>query len=264
MKSKYLTKEEQKAILDSLYKPKLASYLKRIAAVILDVICVVILAVGIAYLFSILLNFDATKDALDAKYIQYGLKVYDESHKLVWVDLSSEEMSILYNAFEQDSEAVNLYGQLVDKTMIIPIIAASVSLLVFELIIPLCLKHGRTIGMYVSKIAMVTYDDIEVSFSNLFIRFLFGKLIICTLIPILCCLMIYFSMANIFILIILALIVIINIVLLFVNKRHAAIPDILGKVYVCELEGQLFFYDVEELKKAKKDKAKELNIKDVY
>ena len=235
-KNKYLTNEEKKAILDSLYKPKLASYLKRIAAVILDIICVIILGVGVAYLLSALSKFDATQEALNLKYIEYGLKVYDDSHKLVWVTLSNEEMAVLYNNFEQDLQAVTLYGQLVDKTMIIPIIAASVSIIVFELIIPLCLKHGRTIGMYVLKIAMVTNDDIEVSFSNLFIRCIFGKLIIGTLVPILCGLMIYFSMANLFILIILALIIIVNIVLIFKSKKHASIPDMIGKVYMCELE----------------------------
>lgn len=239
------------ALIHSIYKPKSPSFSKRIGAFILDLICVLIIAIGVAFLTAVINGYDKTQKALDEKYIQYRIKEYNEDGKLVIVEASDEELALRWNQFEQDEEACRLWDEMVDKTLPIPIVGITFSLLIFELIVPLCLKQGRTIGMYIFKISLITKEEIRVRFKNIFIRFLFGKLLVNALIPILCFLMFYFNRANFIIVCILMAVLLSNLFMLIATERHIAVPDYFGGVFPCDQEGQFFFDTIEQLNEAK-------------
>lgn len=257
-------KESVETLITSFYKPKLPSFSKRIGAFILDFICIIIILVGLCLLFSVLFGYDQTNEALDLKYIEYGIKYYDEENNLLITKGTDEELALLWNLFDQDAEAVHLWERIVDLSLIIPILSLTLSMLIFEFLIPLIMKHGRSIGRYVFKIGLITNEEIEVKGIHLFIRFLFGKLIINSLIPLICLLLVYLNLANFLSVMILFCILIINLAFIIFSKNHIGISDRLAKVYPCEMEGQTFFNSVEELNKKKQEEMKRYNRKKVY
>lgn len=250
--------QNEEALIRSLYVPKSPSFTRRIAAFILDFISVLIVAIGVGYLTATFIGYDKTQKALDAKYVEYQIKEYNDEGKLIISEASDEILAIRWNQFEQDEEACRLWDEMVDKTLPIPIVGITMALLIFELIVPLCLKNGRTIGMYVFKISLITKEDIQVKFKNIFIRFLFGKLLVNAILPILCFLMFYFNRANFIIVCILMTILLSNLFLLISSKRHITVPDYFGSVFPCDTEGQFFFETIDELNHAKCEEAKRL------
>ncbi len=257
-------KENIESLISSFYKPKLPSFSKRIAAYILDFICVAIVCVGLCLLFSFLFGYDKANDALNLKYVEYGLKYYDEENNLLIKEGTTEELSALWELFDQDEKAIQLWNKVVDLSLIIPILSVSISIFIFEFIVPLFMKHGRSIGRYAFKIALITNEGIEVKMIHLFIRFLFGKLMITALIPLICILSVLLNMANPFIVIMLLGIWIINLILIIKSKNHIGISDFLAKVYPCEIEGQTFFDSVEELNAKKEEEVNRYHRKKVY
>ena len=101
----------------SIYIPSLPSFTRRIGAYILDFILMITLACGIALLLSFIFKYDETRNFVESKYIEYGLKVYDnETQKYVVV--SDENV---YNAaaiaFNKDVEASAAWSLMFKKTI---------------------------------------------------------------------------------------------------------------------------------------------------
>jgi len=234
-------------IIKSIFTPVIPNYGKRIAAFILDAICVFVVGMGFALLFSFIFDFDSINNALNDKFVLYGIKYLDENGVLQTTSVDAINYDVMWNQFYEDEVAVSLYNKVVDLTILIPALALGFSLLIFELIVPIILKHGRTIGYFVFKIALISNDDIEIKFIQLFIRFLIGKLIINGLVLGICILMIIFGRANIFIALVAIGIILINLGMLLFDYKKVSIPDKIAKIYPCEYEGQMFFRTLEEL-----------------
>ena len=223
-----------------------ASLLKRASAYLLDIILLVILVAGFAALISEIVDYDSRSTALDEYYAYYEAK-YN-----VDFDMSAEEFANMteaelqkyeaaYNALITDTEAMQAFSMLVNLTLIITSFSILFSYVLLEFVVPLIFGNGQTVGKRIFGIAVMRTSGIKTNGVCLFIRTILGKYTIETMIPVLMALMIYFGTIGAIGLFILVLIPLVQIILLFANKKHAQIHDLLADTVAVDMASQMIF-----------------------
>lgn len=260
----------------SIYTPKTPKNSKRFVAWVVDMILIIVVATGIAFLTSLLYGYDNYNNACIEKEIEYGLYVEQEKGPISFEGknyvlitdiegISEEEVNQRLTNLSKDSE----YQEAYQKRSIGPVVIVTTglfgSLLIFELILPLCLKHGRTIGMRFFDIGYVTDEGIEVGFKQLFIRFLFGKLVVQALIPYAGIMyIIYPSYYTIVGFVALFGVPILNMLLMYITPEKRGIHDFISKCVPVDNSCQIYFKTVDELSRAKAEEERNKNEKKYY
>lgn len=260
----------------SIYTPKTPKNSKRFAAWVVDMILIIVVATGIAFLTSLLYGYDNYNNTCIEKEIEYGLYVEQEKGPISFEGknyvviteiegISEEEVNQRLTNLSKDKEYVIANQKRNLGPVIIVTMGLTGSLLIFELIIPLCLKHGRTIGMRFFDIGYVTDEGIEVGFKQLFIRFLFGKLIVQGLIPFAGLMYIiipsYFTIVGV---VALLGVPILNMVLMYITPEKRGIHDFIAKCVPVDNSCQIYFKTVDELSKAKAEEERNKNERKYY
>ena len=239
-----------------------ASIWKRASAFLFDFILFGILAVGFAFLLSVITNYDkysATyNDSLTA-YAQ-GYKTsfdytQDEYNALSAAD--QEAYMNAYNALVQDASAMFAYKMMVNLMLLITSFSILLSYLVLEYIIPIFLKNGQTLGKKIFGIAVMRTNGVKMNNISLFIRTFLGKYAIETMIPTLIITMIFFNSIGIVGPIVIGLILLLQIILMCATKTNSLIHDLLADTVVVDFASQMIYESEEELIEAKKKAAAE-------
>jgi uncharacterized RDD family membrane protein YckC len=248
--------------INSIYVPKQQKLVKRFAAWVIDIILVVVVATGIGLLTSLIYGYDRYNNVVYEKCIQYGVYVentegsisYDGKSYILCSDdpsISAEEVTNRETLCSQDKEYQKAMHKRNVGQIIITTTGISVSLLIFEFIVPLFLKHGRTIGMKFFDVAYVTEEDIDVSFKNVFVRFLFGKLIIEGIVPYLGFTLIILNTGYGIVGIVMILVPIYNLIIMLMSPHKRGIHDVIARVKPIDNSCQIYFKTTEELAKNK-------------
>ena len=261
----------------SIYTPKTPKKTKRIAAWIVDIILIIIVATGIALFTSLIYGYDDYNNKCYEKNIEYGIYVEDPTGEIEFDD----KKYVVYNELEgsteeeylkrieernKDVEFREAYSKMSAGQVLIVTSGIVGSVMIFELIIPLCLKHGRTIGMKFFDIGYVTDEGIDVDFKTVFIRFLFGKLVVGGLIPY-SGLMLALLMPTQYTLVGLVALIgvpVLNLILLFTTPEQRGIHDFIAKCIPVDNTCQIYFKTTEELTKAKAEEEAHKNEKKYY
>jgi uncharacterized RDD family membrane protein YckC len=231
--------------------------LKRISAYILDVILLVVMITGFAFLLSAVTGFDSYSEQLDEIYGKYEEKYnisigidYEEYQKL------SEEEKANYdkanNELAEDTEANRVYGMIINLTLVITSISILLGYVLLEFIVPLIFKNGQIIGKKIFGIALMRTDSVKISTVMLFVRTILGKYTIETMIPVLIIIMTLFGSAGIIGTAVLLLIGVLQIVLLFATKTRSVIHDLLAYTVAVDMQSQMIFDSPEALLEYKK------------
>ncbi len=266
----------EKVNYNSIYVPKKPPMVKRFAALVIDVIMVIVLASGIAFLVSKIYNYDKYYNAVYQAQIDYGVYVpsdegnitYDGKTYIICTEdksLTEEEANSRIKALTSDKTFKDNYYKMNLGPIVITSIGLASSLLVFEFILPLCLKHGRTLGKFLFGIGYVNEDDLDVSLKNVTIKFLFGKLIVNAVIPYTGVLLIIYQTGLVLIGLAFVLgVPIINLLMLFLTKDKRLLSDYIGKMKPVDNNCQVYFKNIEDLNAAKcKDAVKEEKTKKI-
>lgn len=269
--------KKEKENYNSIYIPKKPPMVKRFAALVIDVIMVIVLASGIAFLVSKIYNYDKYYNAVYEAQISYGVYVPSDEGTITYngktyiictedKSLTSEEANARIKALTSDPTFKDNYYKMNLGPIIITSIGLATSLLILEYILPLCLKHGRTLGKFLFNIGYVNEDDIDVTPKNMTIKFLFGKLIVNALIPYTGVLLIIYQTGLVVIGLAFVLgVPIINLIMLLASKDNRLLSDYIGKMKPCDNNCQMYFKTVEELNAAKcKDAVNENAKKLIY
>ena len=261
----------------SIYTPKTPKTIKRLAAWFIDIILIIVVATGIALLTSAIYGYDSYNNKCYQKEIEYGIYVEDPKGEFSFEDktyticyevtgISDAEATARYEKLYQDVEYKEAYSKRSVGQVVITTCGIVASLTIFELIVPLILKHGRTIGMKFFDIGYVTDEGIDVGFKSVFIRFLFGKLVVGALIPysgIMLALLMptYYTIVGF---VALFGVIGINILLLLTTPEKRGIHDYIAKCIPVDNSCQIYFKTLEELAKAKAEEEKSKNEKKYY
>ena len=239
-----------------------ASIWKRASAFLFDFILFGILAVGFAFLLSVITNYDNYSTTYNA-----SLTAYAQAYKTSF-DYTQDEYNALssadqkaymnaYNALVQDESAMFAYKMMVNLMILITSFSILLSYLALEYIIPIFLKNGQTLGKKIFGIAVIRTNGVKMNNISLFIRTFLGKYAIETMIPTLIITMIFFNSIGIVGPIVIGLILLLQIILMCATKTNSLIHDLLADTVVVDFASQMIYESEEELIEAKKKAAAE-------
>ncbi len=234
-----------------------ASLTKRFSAWLLDVILLAVLAVGMGALLSDALGYDGYSEQVDAAYEKYE-KQYGVQFDIDYETYTSltpaekENYDAAQKALSQDREAVQAYTMVMELTMVILSLGLLGAYLILELAVPLYLKNGQTVGKKVFGIALMRKDSVKVTPLMMFVRTVLGKYTLETMIPVLVIIMLVFNIAGLFSVLLIGLILLAQVILLFANKNHCVIHDLMACTIPVDLSSQMIFESPEALLEYKK------------
>ena len=238
-----------------------ASLWKRISAALFDVIMLSIVVVGAALLLSVLLGFDGyveQKNSLEHRYMtEYGLDpdltqaeldAFSEAEKEAY----RERQALANEAYGKDPDVVYVYNMLFSLAMMIVSFSVLLGYLLWELVIPLLLKNGQTVGKKIFGVALMRTDGVRLSSTQLFIRTVLGKCTLGCLLPVYGGILTVFGIAPLLGVVALLGVPLIQIVLFLVTRKHTPLHDLLAQSVAVDMASQLIFDSPEALLAYKK------------
>ncbi len=229
-----------------------ADFWKRISAFLFDFIILGIVVVGIAAAMSAILNYDKYYNMVDEAKNEicekYGVKL-DVSEE-EFNKLSDEQKQAYTDAdreFSKDSRVVVGYQMMSNLALVITSVSVIVSFALLELVVPILLGHGRTLGKKIFGLAVVRTNSVKMSGQAHFARSMVGKCTIEALVPAYLILMILFGVLGIVGTVVLVLFAILEIFTLCYTKTRSAIHDLISDTVVVDMASQMIFESEEEL-----------------
>lgn len=225
---------------------------KRISAYLFDMILLVILIVGIAFLLSSILGYDTQSDKMEALSQKYAT-LYG-----VDLDISVEDYNALSpeeharydaatEAFAADAEANYLYSLLINLTLIITTFSILIACLILEFAVPLLFGNGQTLGKKIFGIGVMRADGVRVTSLLVFIRTVLGKFTVETMIPVLLAISVYFGVLDIVGVIVILGILVLQIALILSSRTRSAIHDMISGTVTVDIASQMIFETREEM-----------------
>lgn len=234
-----------------IYDIQNATIGKRLSAWLLDIILLVVLITGVAAVVSGVMGYDAHSAKLDAIYEKYE-KEYGISFSLTaeqQAALTEEQLKPYYaaaEALEKDTEAIAAYEMMLNLSIATISVSVLVAYTILELILPLFLGNGQTLGKKVFGIGLMRRDGVKVTPFILFARTIIGKCTIGTMLPLVILLMMYFSVLGITGTLILLLLLLLQAILTLATRNKTSIHDLLACTVVVDISSQMIFESVEE------------------
>lgn len=268
-----------------IYDVQKASFLKRISALILDFILLLIVATGAALLISVITDYDGHAKNYENKKTFYEEKYSEESVKAehnvtnpefkvdfdisesAYKELTQEEINLInvaYEEFRKDEVVIKEYNLMFSLMLMITSLGIFVAYLILEFILPLILKNGQTVGKKIFGIAVMHTNCVKVNHLAMFARSVLGKYTIETMIPVIMALMIYFGVWGFGGTAILLLYFAVQVVILCVSKNNSCIHDLISGTVAVDLSSQMIFESEEKMLEYKKEQHAKKVEKSVY
>ena len=235
-----------------IYDIQKASMWKRFSAYLLDVILLIVLAVGVAFLLSVMLGYDVKYQEREEIRADYEQK-YD-----VDFDISKEDYNKLseadrkavddaYAEFVTDKKVNQIDLLLANLVLIIISFSSLIPYLILEFIVPMLFRNGQTLGKKVFGVAVMRVDGVKISTLQLFIRAILGKCTVGTILPILLLLMWLFNFMPMVGMIGLFAIIIIQFFCVVATHLHTPIHELMSATVSVDMSSQLIFDSPEAL-----------------
>ena len=234
-----------------------ASMLKRVSAFLLDMILLLILITGFAFVLSLATGYDGYNERLEAVE-----QTYEEKYGVSF-DISEEEYNKMtedqrkyfdeaYAEFAKDEDALYLYNMQFNLILMISTVSILLAYVVLELILPLVFKNGQTVGKKIFGIALVHTNGVRLSTLALFVRTVLGKFTLETMIPVYIFIMAVFGTLGLTGTIMLLLILVLQIGVILITKTNSCIHDLLANTVAVDLSSQMIFDSVDDMNEYKK------------
>jgi uncharacterized RDD family membrane protein YckC len=267
IKSSFSDKRE--AIFRMVYDLQKGSMWKRISAFLFDFIIMTVITVLFALMLSWATGYDGWQQSFSDAYRrvedEYGVHLdlnYEEYKALT--EEQNDRLTAAYDALREDGAAMKAYQMIRTLSQLIVSISILLGVLIWEFVIPLKLKDGRTLGKKIFGLALMRTDGVRVSTVSLFIRAFLGKYTIEIMIPVLIIMMIYWGAIGIIAPIILALILIVEIGVVTFTRTNSMIHDLLAGTVVVDYMSQMIFDTPEAMIAYKEKIAAEQALKEPY
>lgn len=231
-----------------IYDIQKASMWKRISALLFDIIMLGIVAVGVAFLLSVILKLDAHSEEL--------MRLYNHCEETYGFSLSitPDQYNSLTEAGRADINALHRAANLVVYIYLCLIsFGALATYLVSELLVPILLGNGQTLGKKIFGIGLMRVDGVRITTFQLCVRTILGKYTMETMVPIFLVLIFFFRPEfSLVSLVGLALLTITQFIMLVTNRYRTPIHDMIAATVTVDLASQLIFDTPEDLMEYKK------------
>ncbi len=239
-----------------------ASIAKRISAGLLDVIAVSIIATLCAWLISLAADYDGWNKKLEDSYSRYESQ-YGVTFRITEEEYNNKSSSDkenydnAYKALVEDSEAMKAYSMVTNLMILTVSLGLFIAVLIWEFIVPLFLKDGRTVGSLIFGIAVMRSNGVRISHISLFIRAILGKYAIETMISVYIIMMIFMNTIGIVGPLVICGILLMQLILIIFTKNNQLIHCILSDTVVVDYGSQRIFDSQEDLLEHKKREARD-------
>ena len=239
-----------------------ANMWKRISAALCDFIALSIVAVGVAFILSLILGFDGNIDRLEkiseGYETQFGVdfRLPDEDYQNL-SDAEKELYEQAMDAFSADPEANYVFSLLINHILIMLTIGTLTAFFLLEFIVPLLFGNGQTLGKKVFGVALMHENHVKIKPFALFVRAILGKYTIETLVPIYVFIMILFGALGIVGVIVLLGLPILQLVVIAASKTNSTIHDLVSHTVCVDYASQMIFEDADALVRYKAERARE-------
>ena len=239
-----------------------ASIAKRISAGLLDVIAVSIIATLCAWLISLAADYDGWNKKLEDAYSRYESQ-YGVTFRITEEEYNNKSSSDkenydnAYKALVEDSEAMKAYSMVTNLMILTVSLGLFIAVLIWEFIVPLFLKDGRTVGSLIFGIAVMRSNGVRISHISLFIRAILGKYAIETMISVYIIMMIFMNTIGIVGPLVICGILLMQLILIISTKNNQLIHCILSDTVVVDYGSQRIFDSQEDLLEHKKREARD-------
>ena len=229
-----------------------ASIWKRIAAWIVDGILLSVLAVGLVFLLSAFLGYDGYNETFEnarSRYeAQYGVtfSITQEQYQAM-TEQERQNHDAAYAALIADEDAMYAYNMAVNLMLMMTTVGVLLAVLVVEVIVPLLLKNGQTMGKKLFGLGLVRTNGVKINTLQLFIRTLLGNFTIETMIPVYILMMMFWGTIGTVGPLILMVLALAQVICIGATRTNSAIHDLLAGTAVVDLSSQRVFDDVQEL-----------------
>lgn len=254
-----------------IYDFQKASILKRISAWLLDFILMLIITIGAILLLSVIFNYDGVSNDLNEYYEKYeelyGFNFTEVTEEIYnsYTEEQKQNYDIAYNKLTNDEGFLKVYSLVVNLTLLMTTFGILIGMLVVEFIVPLFLKNGQTVGKKCFGICLMMDNGVKIRTLPLLIRTVLGKFTIETMILVYFVIMLVFGNVNLIHMFITVAIIMINLVLIIVNKRKTLIHDLISYTVVVDKESQMIFETQDDLIRYKAQIAeKQINEKKTF
>ena len=232
-----------------LQKP---SIWKRISASMFDCLLLVIVVVGIGFVLSAVTGYNEYNQTLQDAYDRYESEYEIEfeitgEEYLAMTEAEKATYDAAYDALIKDKDAMYAYNMVLSLTMVIISGSILLATIILELLVPLKLGNGQTIGKKIFGIGVMRIDAVQITTIQLFIRTVLGKFTIETMIPVYIVIMIFFNIIGVEGTIILGVLALVQLVMLCVTRNRYVIHDLLAGTVVIDIASQKIFKDQEAL-----------------
>lgn len=243
-----------------------ASMSKRISAFLFDFIIFCVITVALALLLSAILGYDARHNEYEALYNkyeeEYGIDTEISAEK--YEALSDEEKAKYEEAskaMSEDEELIALYTIIMNLTLITASFSILLSFVILEVVLPLILKNGQTLGKKIFGIAVMRTDGVKISPLQVFVRAIIGKFTIETMIPVFLLLLVFFGVIGTIGLLIIAILLTVQAVIMILTRTNSMIHDCFAVTVTVDYASQMIFNSESEMieykKKVAEQKARE-------
>lgn len=252
-----------------IYDLQKASFWKRIAAWMFDGILTGILAVGFGLLLSMLLGYDGYSAQVDAAYdryeAQYGIvfEITQDEYQAM-DEQTRQNYDTAYEALIADAEAMYAYNMVLNLTLVITSLGILMAVLLWELVIPLWLGNGQTLGKKIFSLGLIRNDGVKLNCMQLFARTLLGKFTIETMVPVYVLIMLFWGTTGLPGTLLLFALLIAQALCLIITRDNCAIHDLIAGTVVVDISSQMIFRTTEDLIAYKKKIAAEQAARQVY
>ena len=237
-----------------IYDLQKANVWKRISAFLFDFIVFGIVAVGIAFLISVITGYNSMLDEFKEMTLSNDVTIAEAISD--GAQMSEEELAHLEKLFAEllntNQRAAYLYTMVINLTLMIISLGILFAFLITEFIVPLLFKNGQTLGKKIFGIGVMRSDGVKMSTLMLFIRTFLGKFTIETMVPLIILLMMLTGSIGIIGPIIILLIFVLQIVMIISSKTFSPIHDVLAKTVAVDISSQMIFDTEEEMIEYKK------------
>ena len=229
-----------------------ADFWKRISAFLFDIIIFGILLMGVATAMSAILDYDKYLDIVEQvemEYVEkYGINpdITDEEFAAL-TDEEKEPYLECDRKRQQDERLIIAYNILIDFAVAIISVSILVASVVLELVVPIFLKNGQTLGKKIFGLAVIHTNGVRLRGQAHFIRSIIGKCAMETMIPAYLILMVLFGNLGIVGAAVLGLILILQIAVRASTKTRSAIHDLISDTVVVDFQSQMIFENADEL-----------------
>ena len=240
-----------------MYDFQKANIWKRISASLFDIILLVIIIIGAGLLTSRILKYDSLSAHLQDSYSKYeesygvDLSISPEEYEAL-DEASKAKHEAARKAILEDKDIIKTYEKLMNFTLIIITFSILFAYLLLEFTVPLLFKNGQTLGKKVFGVAVMREDGVRLSSMSLFIRTILGKYTIETMIPVMVLILFFFGTMNIFCILVVGALLIVQLAMFIIDPARCLILDKLAKTVCVDLASQMIFDSENDMLEYKK------------